>query len=70
VKRFANLKTYMTVSLIAALFTGVLVYFGTRFIETAIVWGLITFIAVIVIVATLDLSFKPDDQDPNRPKLR
>ncbi len=69
-KRFANLKTYMTVSLIAALFTGVLVYFGTRFIETAIVWGLITFIAVIVIVATLDLSFKPDDQDPNRPKLR
>lgn len=68
-KRFANLKTYMTVSLIAALFTGVLVYFGTRFIETAIVWGLITFIAVIVIVATLDLSFKPDDQDPNRPKL-
>ena len=67
-KRFANLKTYMTVSLIAALFTGVLVYFGTRFIET--VWGLITFIAVIVIVATLDLSFKPDDQDPNRPKLR
>lgn len=69
-KRFANLKTYMTVSLIAALFTGVLVYFGTRFIETAFVWGLITFIAVIVIVATLDLSFKPDDQDPNRPKLR
>lgn len=69
-KRFANLKTYMTVSLIAALFTGVLVYFGTRFIETAIVWGLITFIAVIVVVATLDLSFKPDDQDPNRPKLR
>lgn len=69
-KRFANLKTYLTVSLIAALFTGVLVYFGTRFIETAIVWGLITFIAVIVIVATLDLSFKPDDQDPNRPKLR
>ena len=68
-KRFANLKTYLTVSLIAALFTGVLVYFGTRFIETAIVWGLITFIAVIVIVATLDLSFKPDDQDPNRPKL-
>ena len=67
--RFANLKTYMTVSLIAALFTGVLVYFGTRFIETAIVWGLITFIAVIIIVATLDLSFKPDDQDPNRPKL-
>jgi uncharacterized membrane protein (UPF0136 family) len=70
VKRFTNLKTYMTVSIVAGLFTGILVYFGTRFVETGIVWGLVTFIVVIVIVATLDLSFKPDDQDPNRPKLR
>jgi hypothetical protein len=49
---------------------GFLVYFGTRFIETGVISGLVTFIVVIVIVATLDLSFKPDDQDPNRPKLR
>jgi hypothetical protein len=70
VKRFANLKTYMALSIVAGLFTGVLVYFGTRFVETAIISGLVTFIVVIVIVATLDLSFKPDDQDPNRPKLR
>lgn len=69
-KRFVNLKTYMALSVVAGLFTGILVYFGTRFIETAIVWGLLTFIVVTVIVATLDLSFKPDDQDPNRPKLR
>lgn len=69
-KRFTNLKTYMTVSIVAGLFTGILVYFGTRSVETGIVWGLVTFIVVIVIVATLDLSFKPDDQDPNRPKLR
>lgn len=57
-------------SAVAGLVTGVLVYFGTRFLDTAIVWGLITFIAVIVVIATLDLSFKPDDQDPNRPRLR
>jgi ABC-type microcin C transport system permease subunit YejE len=60
----------MALSIVAGLFTGVLVYFGTRFVETAIISGLVTFIVVIVIVATLDLSFKPDDQDPNRPKLR
>jgi hypothetical protein len=60
----------MTLSIVAGLFSGILVYFGTRFVETAIVWGLVTFIVVIVVVATLDLSFKPDDQDPNRPKLR
>ena len=69
-KRFANLKTYMALSIVAGLFTGLLVYFGTRFVETAIISGLVTFIVVIVIVATLDLSFKPDDQDPNRTKLR
>jgi hypothetical protein len=70
VKRIANLKTYLIVSLVAALFVGILVYFGTRFLETGIIAGLVTFIVVIVIVATLDLSFKPDEQDPNRPRLR
>ncbi len=69
-KRIANFKTYLIVSLVAALFVGVLVYFGTRFLETGIIAGLVTFIVVIVIVATLDLSFKPDEQDPNRPRLR
>ncbi len=69
-KRFANLKSYLGLSFVAAIFSGVLVYFGTRFIETAIVWSLMTFIVVIVIVATLDLSVKHDDTDPNSPKLK
>ncbi|MFM1950642.1 MAG: hypothetical protein RL418_329 [Actinomycetota bacterium] len=68
-KRFANLKSYLGLSLIAALFSGVLVYFGTRILETTIIWALITFIASIVIVATLDLSVKHDDDDPNKPRL-
>lgn len=69
-KKFANLRSYMVISTIAAVFVGVLVYFGTRFLETAIVWGLVTFIVSLVAIATMDLSYKPDDQDPNRPKLR
>lgn len=69
-KRFANLKSYLGLSFVAAIFSGVLVYFGTRFVETAIIWALITFIVVIVIVATLDLSVKHDDSDPNSPKLK
>lgn len=69
-KRFANLKSYLGLSLIAGIFVFGIVLAGTRFIETAIVWGLITFIGSVVLVATLDLSFKSDDQDPNRPKLR
>lgn len=69
-KRFGNLKSYMTMSAVASAFVAVIVLFGTRFWETAVIWGLVTFIVSLVILATLDLSFKPDDQDPNRPRLR
>ena len=69
-KRFGNLKSYMVMSTIAALFVGVIVLFGTRFVEQAIIWGLVTFIVSLVIIATLDLSFKADDPDPNKPRLR
>ncbi len=69
-KRFANLKSYMIMSGFAASFVAVIVLFGTRFWETALTWGLVAFIVSLVILATLDLSFKPDDQDPNRPRLR
>jgi membrane protein implicated in regulation of membrane protease activity len=69
VKRLANLKAYMIMSGVAAAFVGLIVLYGTRFWETAVIWSLVTFIASLVIVATLDLSFKPDDQDPNRPRL-
>lgn len=69
-KRFGNLKSYMVMSAIAALFVGLIVLFGTRFVEQAIIWGLVTFIVSLVIIATLDLSFKADDPDPNKPRLR
>ena len=68
--KFANLKAYLVFSFSAASFVGVLVAFGTRTLEHALIGALVAFIVSIVIVATLDLSFKPDDQDPNRPKLR
>lgn len=69
-KRFANLKSYMVMSTVAAFFVGLIVLYGTRFIEQAIIWSLVTFIVSLVIVATLDLSFKPDETDPNKPRLR
>lgn len=69
-KRFANLKSYMTVSTIAGVIVGVLVSFGTRILETGIMAGLITFIVFLVAMATMDLSYKPDDHDPNKPRLR
>lgn len=69
-KRFANLRSYMIMSAIAGSFVGIIVLYGTRFWETALAAGLVAFIVALVVLATLDLSFKPDDQDPNRPRLR
>lgn len=69
-RRFANLKSYLVFSFSAAIFTGFIVAFGTRKVENAIIGALVAFIVSIVIVATLDLSFKPDEQDPNKPRLR
>lgn len=69
-KRFANLRSYLVISVIAALFVGVLVLFGTDNFSAALIGFLLTFIVSVVTVATLDLSFKPDQGDPNRPKLR
>lgn len=69
-RKFANLRSYLVFSFGAAIIVGVLVAFGTRTLEHALIGALVAFIFSIVIVATLDLSYKPDDQDPNRPKLR
>ena len=49
-KRFGNLKSHMVMSTIAALFVGVIVLFGTRFVEQAIIWVLAPFIVSPVII--------------------
>ncbi len=69
-KRLANLKSYMIISTVSGVIVGVLVYFGTRFVETGIAAGLVTFIVALVAIATMDLTYKPDEQDPNKPRLR
>jgi TRAP-type C4-dicarboxylate transport system permease large subunit len=69
VKRFQNLKSYLGLSAVAAIFVGILVYGGIRLIESALIAALVTFIVSVLIVATLDLSFKPDEEDPNKTRL-
>ena len=68
-KRFQNLKSYLGLSAVAAIFVGILVYGGIRLIESALIAALVTFIVSVLIVATLDLSFKPDEEDPNKTRL-
>jgi hypothetical protein len=68
--RFANLRSYMLLSVVAAIFVSILVLASTENWSFTLIGFLITFIVTVVVVATLDLSFKPDSNDPNRPRLR
>lgn len=64
-----SLRNYLSLSLIAAVFVGVLVYAGTRkFVET-LIWAGVTFIVSLVSIATLALTVKDQDDDPTKPRL-
>lgn len=64
-----SLRNYLTLSFVAAAFVGVLLFAGTHdWIETFI-WAGVTFIVALVGIATLALTVKDQDDDPNKPRL-
>ena len=71
-KRSAKIgvTTYLTLSVISAAIIGVIVWGAVRDVEKTVIWAGITFIVVLVGIATLALSVKPDDSDPNQPRLK
>ena len=68
-KKPVGVRVYLTLSAIAAIFVGVLVYFGTRKWDQTLIWSGMTFIVVLVGIATLALSVKDDDFDGTTPRL-
>lgn len=68
-KKPVGVLVYFTLSAIAAVFVGILVYFGTRKPDQTLIWAGLTFIVVIVGLATLALSVKDDDFDGSTPRL-
>jgi FtsH-binding integral membrane protein len=68
-KKPVGVTAYLTLSAIAAIFVGILVYFGTRKWDQTFIWSGLTFIIVIVGIATLALSIKDDDFDGSTPRL-
>jgi len=65
-----SLRTYLTLSAIAAVFVGVLVWGGVRDMTTVFIWSAVTFIVSVVSIATLALTVKEDPRDPNEPRLK
>lgn len=68
-KKTPGVRVYFGLSLFAAIFVSVLVFAGTRKWDQTVIWGGLTFIVVLVVIATLALSVKDDDFDGSTPRL-
>lgn len=67
-----SLRVFLTLSFVAAAFVGILVLAATNYqapVE-ALIWAGVTFIVVLVAIATMALSVKDEDNDPAKPKLK
>jgi predicted PurR-regulated permease PerM len=66
-----SLRNYLTLSFIAAAFVGILVLASSHYVDVtqALIWAGITFIVALVGIATLALTVKDQDDDPDKPRL-
>jgi uncharacterized membrane protein len=60
---------FLILSAVAASFVGVLVYFGVRKVDAALIAAGVTFIVSLVGIATLALMVPEQKNDPDKPLL-
>jgi hypothetical protein len=63
-------STFLILSAVAASFVVVLVYFGIRKVDVALIAAGVTFIISLVGIATLALMVPEQKNDPDKPVLR
>ena len=68
-KKSVGVRVYLLFSAFAAVFVGVLVQFGIDDWKQTAIWAGLTFIVVLVAIATMALSVKDDDFDGSTPRL-
>jgi formate-dependent nitrite reductase membrane component NrfD len=68
-KNKLGVRVFLSLSAIAGALVGVIWYFGVRRLEDALIAGGLTFIIVLVIIATLSLMVKEDDHPADKPRL-
>ena len=69
VRKKSKAGTYLLLAAIAAVFVGVLVFFGIREIDVSFIAATVTFIVSLVGIATLDLMVPENKNDPDKPAL-
>ena len=69
-KKHLGVRVYLTLSAIAGLIVGFIVWGGVRDLEKSVIGGGIAFIVVLVAIATMDLSIRGGEDDPDQPRLK
>ena len=62
-------RTYISLSFLSAIFVGVIIWGNSRDWERVAIWSGLTFIVVLVTIATLALSVKDEPADDGKPRL-
>ena len=71
IKKLLGARVYLTISFICGGVVGLIAWGGLRDLTKTLIWGGITFIVVLVIIATLDLSLRgAEPQNPDEPRLK
>ena len=63
-------STFLILSAVAAVFVGILVFFGVRKVDMALIAAGVTFIVSLVGIATLALLVPEQNNHPDKPVLR
>jgi hypothetical protein len=67
--RKTKVTTFLTLSAAAAVFVGALVFFAVDMLESAIIWGGLTFIVSLVSISTMALMVPENKNDPDKQVL-
>ncbi len=65
-----GVRVYVTLSAVAGLIVGVIWWGGVRRLEDSVIAGGLTFIVVLVFIATMALMVKDDEGSPDEPRLK
>jgi hypothetical protein len=67
--RKTKVTTFLTLSAVAGVFVGGMVYFAVDMLESAIIWGGLTFIVSLVAISTMALMVPENNNDPDKQVL-
>ena len=65
-----GVRVYLSLSALAGPVDGIIWWGGVRRTEDAIIAGGLTFIVVLVFIATMALMVKDDESSPDEPRLK